>query len=216
MRTQLRALPLILLAACGSKDKPATPAGETAAAAPARLTGEFAYVTNEDSRNLHVIDVATDSVVATIEVGTRPRGVRVSRDGKTVYVALSGSPKCPPAMPDEECDKLRKDPSQDGVAVVDVATRTKVKTLPAGTDPETFDVSHDDKTLFVSNEDAGLASIVDIASGVVTSSVKVGKEPEGVTVQPDGKVVWVTGETDHNIVGVTTDSGKVIANIEVG
>lgn len=202
------------LAACGPKKEPA-PAEQPASSTPAP-PGELVYVTNEDSRNLTVIDAATDSVVATIEVGTRPRGVKVSHDGKAVFVALSGSPKCPPTMPDEECDKLKKDPTQDGVAVVDVATRTRVKTLPAGSDPETFDVSQDDKTLFVSNEDAGVATIVDIASGTVASSVKVGKEPEGVTLQPDGKVVWVTGETDHNIVGFTTDSGKVVANIDVG
>ena len=45
-------------------------------------------------------------MIASIEVGTRPRGVRVSQDGKTVFVALSGSPRCPPTMPDEECEKL--------------------------------------------------------------------------------------------------------------
>jgi YVTN family beta-propeller protein len=76
------------------------------------------YVSNEDSRNITVIDATTDSVVSTIEVGTRPRGVKVSPDGRTVYVALSGSPKCPPTMPDAECEKLKTDPSKDGVAVV--------------------------------------------------------------------------------------------------
>lgn len=211
MRLALIALPLVL-AACAPKDKPAATADSTAAA-PA---GSYAYVSNEDSRNISVIDLATDSVVATIEVGTRPRGIRLSHDGKTVFVALSGSPKCPPTMDDDECEKLKKDPSQDGVAVVDVATRTKVKTLPGGSDPEAFDISLDDKLLFVSNEDVGLTSIVDIATGQVLGTVKVGEEPEGVTIQPDGKVVWVTGETDHNIVGITVDSHKVVADIEVG
>lgn len=215
MRHHLIALPLVLAAACAPKDKAAIPA-DTTAAAPAAPAGVYAYVSNEDSRNISIIDLTADSVVATIEVGTRPRGIRVSHDGKTVFVALSGSPKCPPTMSDEDCEKLKKDPSQDGVAVVDVATRAKVKTLPGGSDPEAFDISLDDKLLFVSNEDAGLTSIVDIASGQVLGTVKVGEEPEGVTIQPDGKVVWVTGETDHNIVGITVDSHKVIANIDVG
>src|SRR5512147_632455 len=134
MRSHLR-IALLLLAACAPKEKPApaeSPA--TASAAPAS-SGELVYVTNEDSRNLTVIDATTDSVVATIEVGTRPRGVKVSPDGRTVYVALSGSPKCPPTMPDAECEKLKADRSKDGVAVVDVTTRTTVKTLPSGLDP---------------------------------------------------------------------------------
>ena len=167
---------------------------EEGAAGGKEATGEYVYVSNEDSRNITVIDAATDSVVSTIEVGTRPRGVKVSPDGRTVYVALSGSPKCPPTMPDEECEKLKTDPSKDGVAVVDVATRKTVKTLPAGKDPETFDVSPDGTRLYVSNEDADSASIVDLQSGKVIANVKTGREPEGVTLSPDGKTVWVTGK----------------------
>ena len=39
--------------------------------------------------------------------------------------------------------------------------------LPGGSDPETFDITPDGATLFVSNEDANSASIVDVASGKV-------------------------------------------------
>src|SRR5690606_21514681 len=149
----------VLLAGCGPKE---TPAPDQPAAGG---SGELVYVTNEDSRDLTVIDAATDSVVATIFVGTRPRGVLVSPDGRTVYVALTGSPKCPPTMPDEECEKLASDKTKDGIAIVDVATRTTVRTIPAGSDPEEFDIAPDGSRLFVSNEDADSASIVDLASG---------------------------------------------------
>ena len=117
----------LLLGACAKRDQPASMQSQP--------SGELVYVTNEDSRDLTVIDATTDSVIATIFVGTRPRGVKVSPDGRTVYVALSGSPKCPPTMPDGECEKLKSDPALDGVAVVDVATRKTIKTLPAGLDP---------------------------------------------------------------------------------
>jgi YVTN family beta-propeller protein len=212
-------VPFLLAAACG-KDQPdlggrsdtaETPVG--GATAPA---AELAYVTNEDSQDLSVIDTRTDSVIATIPVGTRPRGVRVSRDGNTVFVALSGSPKCPPTMPDEECAKLKTDKTKDGIAVVDVVNRKVTRVLPGGSDPEAFDISRDGATLFVSNEDAGTASIVDIASGKVRSTVTVGKEPEGVRLQPDGSAVWVTGETDHNVTLLDTKTGKVITQIKVG
>jgi len=178
--------------------------------------GLLAYATNEDSQELTVIDTRTDSVVASIPVGTRPRGVRVSADGRTVFVALSGSPKCPPSMPDEECEKLKADKSKDGIAVVDAASRTVARVLPGGSDPETFDISRDGTTLFVSNEDAGTASIVDIASGEIRTTVTVGREPEGVRLHPDGNTVWVTGETDHNVTLMDTKTGKVVGQIEVG
>lgn len=209
-----------LLAAVACKEQPslggrgdtAVPATRQASAQPA----ELAYVTNEDSQELSVIDTRTDSVVATIPVGTRPRGVRVTRDGKTIFVALSGSPKCPPSMSDEECEKLKADKTKDGIAVVDAASRRVRRVLPGGSDPETFDISRDGTTLFVSNEDAGTASIVDIASGVVRATVPVGKEPEGVRLHPDGATVWVTGETGHNLTLLDTKTGKVRGQIEVG
>jgi PQQ-dependent catabolism-associated beta-propeller protein len=210
---------LLVLAACG-KDQPdlggrADTMESTAGGASATPT-ELAYVTNEDSQDLNVIDTRADSVVATIPVGTRPRGVRVSRDGRTVFVALSGSPKCPPTMPDEECEKLKVDKTKDGIAVVDVAQRRTARVLPGGSDPEAFDISQDGSTLFVSNEDAHTASIVDIGSGNIRSTVAVGKEPEGVRIQPDGAAVWVTGETDNNVTLLDTKTGKVITKIQVG
>src|SRR5215831_2094866 len=50
-----------------------------------------AYVTNEKSDELSVIDTATDKVIATVKVGQRPRGVTVSPDGKRVYTANGNS-----------------------------------------------------------------------------------------------------------------------------
>jgi YVTN family beta-propeller protein len=209
---------LALTTACG-RDRPDLGGRADTAEAGANTAtaqSELAYVTNEDSQELTVIDTRTDSVIATFPVGTRPRGVRVSQDGKTVFIALSGSPKCPPTMPDEECAKLGADKSKDGIAVVDAQTRKVTRVLPGGSDPEAFDISRDGNTLFVSNEDAGTASIVDIASGKVRSTVPVGTEPEGVRLQPDGEVVWVTGETDNNLTLLDTKSGKVITQIKVG
>ncbi len=74
------------------------------------------YVTNEDSNNVSVLDGNTHAVLATIDVGKRPRGLKVSPDGTRLYVAVSGAPKCPPTMPDEECEKLETDLSADGIA----------------------------------------------------------------------------------------------------
>ncbi len=201
----------------GDSSARAPAADESADTGKAAAAGrELVYVTNEDSRELSVVDATTDRVVASIEVGTRPRGVHPSADGRTIFVALSGSPKCPPTMPDEECEKLQADKSKDGNAVVDAGARKLVRLLPGGSDPENFDISADGTRLFVSNEDAGVASVVDIASGKVLSSVRVGKEPEGVRVQPDGKAVWVTGETDHNVTIIDAGTGKRLGTVSVG
>jgi len=200
----------LVLQACAKEARHEAAAGR--AAEPAYL----AYVTNEDSNELTIIDTGADTVVATLAVGTRPRGVKVSSDGKTVFVALSGSPKCPPSMPDEECARLKVDKSKDGIAVIDAVSRTVTKVLPGGSDPEAFDISADGKLLYVSNEDAGVASIIEIGTGTVRSTVKTGREPEGVTVSPDGKTVWITGETDHDLTILDAETGMKATSVVVG
>jgi YVTN family beta-propeller protein len=204
--------------ACG-KDRPALGGrADTAAPAPSAAglpSGELAYVTNEDSQDLSVIDTRTDSLVASIQVGTRPRGVKVSPDGRTVYVALSGSPKCSPSMPDEECEKLKADKSKDGIAEVDVATQRVRRVLPGGSDPEQFDITNDGKRLYIANEDAGTASIVDVEKGTIDTTVKVGAEPEGVRISPDGKLVYVTAESDTSIRVLDAATGAVKARIKI-
>src|SRR5215212_7294880 len=55
----------------------------------ARPRGPLAYVTNERDGTLTVIDTSSDRVVETWKVGGRLRGVRLSADGRTVYVASS-------------------------------------------------------------------------------------------------------------------------------
>jgi len=177
---------------------------------------ERVYVTNEDAESVSIISTATQSVLGEIDVGTRPRGVEVSDDGEQLYVALSGSPKCPPTLPDDECAKLKSDKTKDGIAVVDVRTRSVLRVLPGGSDPEEFDVDQEAGRLFVSNEDAGQLSTVDLATGVVVRSVGVGGEPEGVRLAPDRKTLYVTSESDHGVSVVDARSGDVLGNIDVG
>ena len=190
---------LLLAAACGKEQPSPAWTRPTSTASRVVPAGELAYVTNEDSQELTVIDTRTDSVVATIPVGTRPRGVRISPDGKTVFVALSGSPKCPPTMPDEECEKLKSDKSKDGIAVVDVATQQgdpgPARRIRPG------DVRYQPGRVYPVRLQRGCPHRIDRGRRQRKGPVHrgVGKEPEGVRLQPDGAAVWVTGETDHNL-----------------
>ena len=73
--------------------------------------GPLVYISNEMGGTVSVVDPAARQVVSTISVGKRPRGIRASRDGRSVFVALSGSPVAgpgvdestlPPPDPDKE------------------------------------------------------------------------------------------------------------------
>jgi len=173
-------------------------------------------VSNEDGNSVSVIDTRLEQVIATIDVGKRPRGMKIDRAGARLFVAVSGLPKCPPTVPDEECAKRTRDMNADGIAIIDTASHKVVRVLAAGSDPEQFDLSVDEKRLFVANEDAGRTSVVDIASGKLIASIPVGLEPEGVAVAPNGRWVFVTNESDHAVSVIDTHTLKVVKSVSVG
>jgi len=185
------------------------------------------YVTNERTGDVTVINGADNSVVATIPVGKRPRGIHVSPDGKTVYVALSGTPVEPPPQldpqgnpifkkgKDDDDDDAKADKTADGIGVVDVAQKKLIGKIPAGSDPEEFSLSKDGTHFYVSNEDVKTASVINIATGKVEHIILVGQEPEGVSTAPDGKSFWVTCEAGGDIFVVDADSYKTTAHFVV-
>src|SRR5688572_26455834 len=98
----MRTAPILLgvsvslcLSACGRESAPpasdttrpvnATPAAPSGP--PAAAKGPKLFVSNEIDGTVSVIDTATLQVMQSIAVGKRPRGIRGSPDGKTVYVA---------------------------------------------------------------------------------------------------------------------------------
>ena len=87
--------------------------GLALAACPAEAA-PFLYVTDHTSNNVSVIDTATNTLVATIPVGTIPFGVAVTPDGTHVYVTNDGS---------------------NNVSVIRTATNTVVATVTVGKAP---------------------------------------------------------------------------------
>src|SRR5476649_1854350 len=69
-----------------------------AAVMPAPTPAIRVYVTNEASGDLTVINGETHEVIATAQLGKRPRGIQPSPDGRSLYVALSGSPAAGPGV----------------------------------------------------------------------------------------------------------------------
>lgn len=179
-------------------------AGAAHAAGAMRL-----YVSDESGGNVVIVDPEAGTVLAKIPVGKRPRGIQVSPDHTRVYVALTGSPMAGPNV--DESKLPPPDHRYDGIGVVDVRSQRLLTTYRSGIDPETFALSHDGRTLYVSNEDSGQLSSVDLASGKLTTTIEVGKEPEGVAVSADDRIVYVTCETSDAVYVVDAKAMKVIA-----
>ena len=166
----------------------------SAAALAAREPTHRLFVTDEEGNKVVVLDSRTHEALASIDVGGRPRGIGFSPDRSKVYVALG---------------------DDDAIGVVDTQTMKLVKTIPAGSDPEAFDI-HPNGRIYLSNEDAGKASVLNPETGKIEAEIEVGIEPEGVAVTPDGKKVMVTSESTNMVHVISVPEHEIVANILVG
>jgi YVTN family beta-propeller protein len=204
------------------------------AATPVLAANYQIYVSNERSGDVTVINGNDFSVAATIPVGKRPRGIHASPDGKTVYVALSGTPAGPPPQidahgnpifdrkifdrkkgNDDDDDDGNADKAADAIGVLDVAAQKLTAKLKAGSDPEEFALSKDGRHIYISNEDTKSATVIGIASAKLEHIIPVGVEPEGVGTTPDGKQFYVTCEAGGDIYVVDTGSYSAVAHFKV-
>src|SRR5436853_7658196 len=87
-----------------------------------------AYVSNEHDGTISVINTTTDKVISTIRVGGRLRGIHLSQNGRTVYVAMTD----PANLRGSELERI---------VAVDAATGRVMARYPAGSDPEQFAIN---------------------------------------------------------------------------
>ena len=133
--------------------------------------GSQVLVTNWCSMDLTVVDAKTGKVTETIPLGGKhPRGIAVSPDDETAYVALMGDDRT-----------VRVD--LDAGSVEDFAT--------TGDGPRHLLTSPDGETVYISNNGEGTVSEVDAESGEVTREVTVGNQPRSMTMSPDGGALYV-------------------------
>ena len=184
----------------------------TTSADPTETAAWRVYVSNEDSGTVSVIDPASRHAIQTIEVGQRPRGIRVSMDGERLYVAVSGSPKCPPW---KDCTHVVSDRSKDAIVLVSTTTGEVLRRFQVGSDPEQFDILESMQLMIVANEDSGKVSVISLENGELIKELAVGDEPEGVRVSPDGDYALVTSEEDHEIYVIDTHSLTIVQSIAV-
>jgi PQQ-dependent catabolism-associated beta-propeller protein len=152
------------------------------------------FVTNEQGDSVSVINGADNTVIKTIPIGKRPRGIGISPDGGEVYVAVSG-------------DNL--------IAVIDPESLEVTRTFASGDDPEAFAV-HKNRNIYISNEEDAKASVFDPKTGALVAEIEVGIEPEGVAISADGHRVVVTSESTNMLHIIDVPEHTIARNILVG
>ncbi len=155
----------------------------------------LAYISNEDSDCVTVIDRQEDSVVGTIAVGEAPRGIAASSDGTEIYVANSGS---------------------NSISVIDTSVNRVIDTIDNfGYAPEEFALSWDGNTLYVTNPDSNNVSAIDVASNLVIDRIDVGKNPTGIVADKDRRKLYVSNTDSLTISVIDMDTRSVERTLTV-
>jgi len=150
-----------------------------------------AYVVNNLSDDVSVIDTSTNTVIVTIPVGDGPQRVAFTPDGSRAYVTNF---------------------LDDNVSVIDTLTNTEIDVdgdpnngitrIPVGTFPIGIEVSPDGTKVYVANEGSDDISVIDTATNIVSPPFAVVggiNTPHAPAFTPDGSEVWVSGGAGNSI-----------------
>lgn len=148
-------------------------------------------VTLEKDNALAIVDSDKLQLTRTVEIGRRPRDIKLSPDYQKIYVAAS---------------------DDDTIQVLDAKTYRVIGTLPSGEDPETFALDPAGERMYVSNEDDNQVTVIDLITGKVIKTIPVGVEPEGIAVSPDGKWVASTSETTNMVHWIDPNTLEIVHN----
>ena len=171
------------------------------------------FVTNEFSGDLSIVDGVSGKVVGTYPLGKRPRGIKLSPDGRRLYVALSGSPVAPPGT--DESKLPPPDHSADGIGVFDLGSDRLTGVIRGIVNPEQIAVSRAG-LIYAGSEDAGAVVVFDAETQAKLATIPVGDEPEGVTLSPDERFLYVTIEGENKLAVIDAAARRVIAKVPVG
>ncbi|MDZ4021607.1 cytochrome D1 domain-containing protein [Pseudomonas sichuanensis] len=132
------------------------------------------FVSMPERNQVALIDTETFRHVATLDAGEQPLRVALQPDQRLLWVGNNSS-----------------DPGKGGVTVIDVPSRTMLKTFITGSGHHEIAFSADSRYAFVSNRDGGTLSVIDTAAMRLVQTLKVGPHPLSVAYSALSQAVYV-------------------------
>jgi YVTN family beta-propeller protein len=151
-------------------------------------SGTKAYVTNQFSQNVGVIDVATNTQTTTVPVSGNPFAVIVAPGDSMVYVTTTA----------------------DSLFAIRASTNTIAHRLSLPIISNGFAIH--DSLLYVSTRDVGTVTVIGLKSNAILRTLTVGGLPQGIVVSPDGTQLYVANQTgDLQFWSIAGDSSVGVA-----
>lgn len=165
----------------------------------------WAFITNQGSHDVSVVDLERQAVVASVGVGKAPAGVAACSVQGRVYVS---------------------NPDSRDISVLDIASRKLLATWPAGSGPVGIATSADCSQLLVADWFAQELLVFDTTGPLHAvpqpRRLKVGRAPAGVASAAGaaspatGPLAFVAERDDDSVAVVDTRALRVLARVRVG
>ncbi|MGP8078363.1 MAG: hypothetical protein ACLQC7_01700 [Thermoplasmata archaeon] len=162
-------------------------------------TNGTVFVASQFSDNVSAISVATDTILASIPVGSEPAPQAIALDTTnwTVYVVNSGS---------------------DNVSVISVAEDAVLSSVTVGATPDAVVVDSANHNVYVANGGSASVSIISPVTGTphVIDNVPVGIDPDALAVDTITHNVFVATAGNDNVSVISGATNVVLKSITVG
>ncbi len=202
----------------------------------------FAYITNSSTNDVSVIDVATNSIVATVHMDLGPAGVAVSPDGTRVYTTnmANNTVGVIDATTNTPITSIQVGTLPLGVAVHPAGTRVYVASLLATTDlgfgamtvidaasnmilttvpvpfPYGVAVNRAGTRVYVTLFGNNQVAVIDPATNLKVGMIPVGSSPSGVALKPDGTRLYVTNQGSNDVAVIDATNDTFVRSVPVG
>lgn len=165
------------------------------------------FVSSMGSHEIDLIDLPKLDYAAHIPVGGIPRPYAVTRDGKSMYVALT---------------------DLHGFAIVSIPDRKVIRrvSLPPAPpskcvlEPHTpthgLELSPDGKELWVTSLADGSVYVYDVETGKLSPKIRVGACPNWITFSPDGRYCCVSNSGSNDCSIIDTRTRREVSRVKVG
>jgi YVTN family beta-propeller protein len=167
--------------------------------------GQRIYMGTLAGNTISVLDPAAQTLLHDIPMPDGVRPMEITRDGRTIYAALS---------------------NLIGFVVVDTERRAITRRVELGTLPEgvpqpyldtythALQLMPDEKELWVTDCINDLVRVVRLADMKEVAQIRVGHFPHWFTLRPDGKVLFVSLWYSDAVAAIDVASRKVVTNIQ--
>ena len=196
--------------------------------------GKFVYMVNDGPGNIDVIKVATNSIAATITLGSFPNFIAVNPQSPIAYVTTeaTGTVSVISTTTNSLTNTITTHGSPVGIAfdptgsfayvtninsanvnVINVASGTITKTISVGLTPNFVAFNPFYQIAYVTNQNSGTVSVINTQTNSVINTIAVGSSPQGVTFDPSGTYAYVANQNSNTISIINVNANAVVGTI---